>query len=660
MNAADPHAIDDTCLRAAVAALRARQVEAGSMPCDYSGPLFLPGMYVGTCYALGALPEGPDRDGFIAYLRATQSPDGGWGLGEQNPSAVFTTSLSYMALRMLGVAAEDPDLVRARAWLHARGGARTSASWGRFFLSLMRLHPWEGCDPVPPELWLLPYALPVHPGRMWCHARMVYLPMGWLYATRATLPDDPLLAALRTELYVEDWDAVDWRAARDVVAPEDAYHPRTRAYKLVRTALDGLERVMPRRLRARALAEVERQVAYEDDLSGNICIGPVNKLYNTLLWHFKEPGGERARAHLAKLPDYLWRDARGVRMNGYNSSELWDAAFAAQALLEIDAPWADDVLEGLWRFIRAQRLDDNPPDAARHYRTHSAGGWPFSNRPHGWPITDCTAEGLKTSVLLRQRRPDAAAGHLDDASHRASVRALLAWQNPDGGWASYEQQRAPRWLEAFNPSDIFGDIMVDASFVECTSAVLQALHAWRDDPLRQPDASDPDVDDALRRGAAFLRAQQRPDGGWYGNWAVCFTYGTWFGIHGLLAAGAPPEDPAIQRAADFLEGLQRPDGAWGEHIDSCRQKEPVPTADGQSVMTAWAVLALVAAGRARARSACRGVSWLREQQGSDGTWHDTAIAGVFNRTCSIHYDSYARVFPPWALAAWTRAARGTA
>ncbi len=50
----------------------------------------------------------------------------------------------------------------------------------------------------------------------------------------------------------------------------------------------------------------------------------------------------------------------------------------------------------------------------------------------------------------------------------------------------------------------------------------------------------------------------------YGSWGVCFTYGTWFGVEGLIAAGAKPNDPAIQKACQFLVSKQRADGGWGE------------------------------------------------------------------------------------------------
>lgn len=42
----------------------------------------------------------------------------------------------------------------------------------------------QGINSVPAELWLLPRWFPFHPWRMWCHSRMVYLPMSYLYSTR--------------------------------------------------------------------------------------------------------------------------------------------------------------------------------------------------------------------------------------------------------------------------------------------------------------------------------------------------------------------------------------------------------------------------------------------------------------------------------------------
>ena len=38
-----------------------------------------------------------------------------------------------------------------------------------------------------------------------------------------------------------------------------------------------------------------------------------------------------AHRHLPRLHDYLWVAEDGMKMQGYNGSQLWDTAFAVQA-----------------------------------------------------------------------------------------------------------------------------------------------------------------------------------------------------------------------------------------------------------------------------------------------------------------------------------------
>ena len=60
----------------------------------------------------------------------------------------------------------------------ANGGATHITSWGKFWLAVLGCYSWDGMNPTPPEIWLLPYASwtgigLTHPGRFWCHCRMV-------------------------------------------------------------------------------------------------------------------------------------------------------------------------------------------------------------------------------------------------------------------------------------------------------------------------------------------------------------------------------------------------------------------------------------------------------------------------------------------------------
>jgi squalene/oxidosqualene cyclase-like protein len=634
---------------AALAHLAASQDVSGSWKGDYGGPLFLLPMFIATARTVGYDLDDTTRAGMEAYLRAHQSADGGWGLHVEGASHVFTTVLSYVALRFLDAAPTDPDLVRARAFLAANGGPLGAASWGKFVLAVLGLYGWKGLHPVPPELWLLPERLPFHPSRLWCHSRMVYLPMAYLYGRRATVPFDARIAALRAELYDgSPWDGIDWRGARDTVSMSDRYVPRSLLARGAFGVLDALERFGSKALRRRAQDRVLAIIRAEDAATDFICLGPVNKLFNTLVWHFESPGGPELRRHLPRLSDYLWRAADGVKMQGYNSSELWDTAFAAQAVIATGRSEAHrDLLRSAHRFIEKNQVLADVPDRERAYRDRSRGGWPFSTRSHGWPISDCTAEGLKASLLL--------ASLVDDpvpvARLTAAADLILSMQNHDGGWATYERTRGPRWLERLNPSDCFADIMIDPSYVECTSTCVQALAAYG---ARHPGERDAAIAAAIARGRDFLLAAQRQDGSWEGSWGICFTYGTWFGAWGLRAAGLPADHPALTRAAEFLLGKQLADGGWGETAESCRTRAYVHAEAGQAVMTSWALLALASAGRARSEPVRRGIAFLAARQGADGSFPKEHIAGMFNKTCAIHYDNYLKIFPLWAMAVTRR------
>ena len=70
-----------------------------------------------------------------------------------------------------------PDLWHL-SQIGANGGATHITSWGKFWLAVLGCYSWNGMNPTPPEIWLLPYASwtgigLAHPGRFWCHCRMV-------------------------------------------------------------------------------------------------------------------------------------------------------------------------------------------------------------------------------------------------------------------------------------------------------------------------------------------------------------------------------------------------------------------------------------------------------------------------------------------------------
>ena len=199
---------------------------------------------------------------------------------------------------------------------------------------MLGVHEWEGLYPFAPEAWLIPQQLPIHPSRMWCFARQVYMSMCWLYGHRAVTVIDPLLREIRSELYPVPYDDVDWIKNRGTIAECDSRRPRSRVLKVAFAALNLYEAHPSRVLRARAMDSVLDHIDHENRNSNYVGNGPIPKFLDTLVWHFARPDGDEIASHVKRLPDYLWDAADGTRVQCYNSCETWDTAFAVQALVE--------------------------------------------------------------------------------------------------------------------------------------------------------------------------------------------------------------------------------------------------------------------------------------------------------------------------------------
>jgi cycloartenol synthase len=378
-------------------------------------------------------------------------------------------------------------------------------------------------------------------------------------------------------------------------------------------------------------------------------------------------------SHLMRVQDYLWVAEDGMKMQGYNGSQCWDTSFCAQAMY--DANLMDDfpqVTRKIWAYLeRTQILSTEVSKASpayqfesNHYRNKfyrhiSEGGWPFSTSAHGWPISDCTGEGLKATLCLLKSKA-VQAGLQDESLKKISnerlykaVNVLLAYQNEDGGWATYENNRGWGWYEQLNPSEVFGDIMIDYSYVECSMAALTAMVDFRE---VFPEHRVNDLQHSIDKGCAFLKSIQRSDGSWYGSWACCFSYGIWFGVEGLVKCGEPVDSPCILRACEFLLKHQRPNGGWGEDFTSCYDKDYAKEGmkaygdNGSGIVnTSWALLALSMAKCKDVDAIRRGVQYLIQRQLPCGDWPQEGISGVFNRSVGITYTAYRNVFPIWAM-----------
>lgn len=387
-----------------------------------------------------------------------------------------------------------------------------------------------------------------------------------------------------------------------------------------------------------------------------ISIGPVSKMMNMLIrWLEDGPESKAYQQHIDRVYDYIWMGRDGVNMQGTNGTQVWDVSFAVMAMLECGAnlrPQFQNVLQKAYSYLEVSQMVENSPKCLQYHRQFNKGGWPLTTRDHGLIVSDTTAEALKAALLLEEKCPFIkSSARISRQRIHDAVDLLLAMANPNGGFATYEILRgSDKVLELLNPSEVFGDIMVDYTYTECTSSVMQALrHFVNYDPsYRQGE-----IWDVLRNGLQYIKQNQLPDGSFEGSWGVCFTYGTWFALEAFACMGQNYDDNTatleVKKACSFLVSRQMEDGGWGEKFDSCRERRYVQSEKSLVVNTAWALLGLMAVRYPDETVLSRGVKVLRDQQTPEGDWPQESISGVFNRSCAISYTSFKNIFPIWAL-----------
>ncbi|KAG1143493.1 hypothetical protein G6F37_006695 [Rhizopus arrhizus] len=636
---------------------RRLQTEDGHWAGEYGGPMFLlPGLIITHYITRTPVPEATRVEIIRYLLNKANKEDGGWGIHTEGVSTVFGTALNYAVLRILGLGPDHPAMAKARSTLHKLGGAASIPAWGKFWLAALGVYDWKGVNPIPPELWALPKFLPVYPGNWWVHCRLVYLPMGYVYSHRIAAPLTTFTQSLREELYTQPYETINWDKQRNNVAEVDLYMPHTKIMDFLNYTLTYYESFAKRIpfLRDYSLKLTMDQIRWEDENTSYVDIGPVNKAMNWLVcYHHYGKDSFEFKEHVKRNPHYLWMGAEGMMMNGTDGSQLWDATFIAQACAEADLAkdpaYRENMIKTL-EFIDLTQIRENPKDSDQCNRQLAKGAWPFSTRRHGYTVSDCTAEAIKAAVII-QSQPEMPTLIKSERFHD-TIDVLLSMQNPSGGFGSYERNRATSLLEALNPAEVFGNIMVEYDYPECTTAALLGFRSFiKVDPVYRRE----EIEEACRKCVKYIKSVQGEDGSWYGAWAICYTYAAMFALASLASVGEYYENSdSAKRGCDFLIQHQKEDGGWGESYKSCETHVYCQHEKSQVVNTAFAVMALLDAKYPHKEPIRRGIKLIMSRQQANGEWLQEAIEGVFNKNCAISYPNYKFSFTIWALGKYAK------
>jgi squalene-hopene/tetraprenyl-beta-curcumene cyclase len=541
------------------------------------------------------------------WIRSRQLPDGAWATFYGGPGDLSTTVEAWVALRLAGDPEDAPHLQAAAEFVRAAGGLARTRVFTRFWLALFGLWSWDDVPAVPPEIVLLPGRFPLALEHWGCWARQTIVPLSLVASHR---PVRPL-----------PFDA-------------DALHAGDRVsdhglFALLDRALHLHEHSPWKPLRGLARRSAERWVRDRQEADGSWGGIQPPWVYSILALHLggaslEDPAVARA---LQGLERFTVVDAdAGTRRIEACQSPVWDTGLAMIALADAGAKPDDPSLRDGAAWLTAEEVTVRGDWARRRPRT-PPGGWSFEFDNDLYPDVDDTAE-----VVMALRR----SADPDEGTIARAVDWCLGMQCADGGWGAFDADQS-YGMPTRLPFCDFGEV-VDPPSADVTAHVVEMLAA---EGLADTDA--------VQRGVGWLLDHQEAGGSWFGRWGVNHLYGTGAAVPALVAAGVDPQSQPIRRAVAWLESVQQPDGGWGEDIRSYRDPAWIGRGTATASQTAWALLALLAAGET-GDVVDRGVAWLAATQRPDGTWDEPEFTGTgFPWDFSINYHLYRLVFPLTAL-----------
>ncbi len=591
--------------------------------------------------------------GIANRILQVQREDGTWALYKDGPADLSATIECYFALKLAGRDIDSEPLKKAREFILASGGIVRSRVFTRIHLAMFGLVPWSSCPEMPAEAIFLPNWFPIN----------IYEFSSWARATIVPLLIFMSIKPVRRlsnnfnldELFAEPHGERDYsfKTKKGLISWESFFIHFDKILKFYeKFPLKPLRNLAINRCAKWTWDHVER----------------TQDIYPALAYcalAFKALGKPNNSKEIQKPLEVLksWQqcyvtndvpaavsEERRIKLSSDTCtiihqqcciSPVWDTPWSVVALLDAGVPADAPPLLKAGRWLISKQIKDLRGDWAVKNPKGMPGGWSFEFKNDYFPDVDDTIEVLH--CLYRLALPDPE----KDEPIRRGMAWFLSMQNDDGGWGAFDKNQTCALVNRIPFSD--HGACLDPSSPDITGRALELL-AGRGMTMN---------DVPVKRAVEFILRTQEPFGGWFARWGINYIYGTWCVLTGLAELGWSPAGREVKKAVHWLKQIQNEDGGFGESPQSypvgtyIRWKESVPT------QTAWALMALVAAGEVRSEAAGRAARFLMDRINGRGTWDEGCYTGTgFPGHFYIRYHGYRHFFPLLALARYSRSLLG--
>ncbi len=621
-------------VQTAVQSLLDRQHAKGYWSFELEADCTIPAEYILMMHFMDEIDAGLQTK-LAVYIRARQNDDGGWPLYYGGDSELSCSVKAYYALKLAGDSAELPHMQHARDLILSQGGAAKSNVFTRIALAQFQQTPWRAVPFMPVELLLLPDWFPFHIYKVSYWSRTVMVPLFILYSLRAQAKN-PTGTGVQ-ELFV--------------ISPEQEkayFQTRSRlnwAILQLERSVRLFEPLIPGLVRKQAIARAKKW--FIERLNGEDGLGAIFPAMVNAYQCLAELGYERddpLRQTARKALENLLVECGDYAYCQPCVSPIWDTGLACLALQETEGvprvlgKRVDKAVRSGLDWLKQKQITDVAGDWQVKRPGLEGGGWAFQFGNDHYPDLDDTAV---VGWAMHN------AGHSPyDACVDRAANWIAGLQSRNGGFAAFDADNTHYYLNEIPFAD--HGALLDPPTADVSARCLALLGRLD----RQQDAT------VLWRCLQFIQREQEADGAWFGRWGTNYIYGTWSVLSALEQAGVDMQQDFVAKAVHWLKRTQQEDGGWGESNDSYEPERldlrgtGIPSTPCQ---TAWAMLALMAAGEAQSAAAGRAARYLIATQRDDGLWHSPEFnAPGFPRVFYLRYHGYNAYFPLWALARYRK------
>lgn len=511
----------------------------------------------------------------VRYILEQQQQDGGWNAYPGGPSVLYISVIDYLALKLTGILADDPAMLKAKDFILANGGAETANVLCKTKMACFGQVPWRSMITLNTFVMALEKQL-----YKIGYFHSVLIPFTLIYENYHVV-HPPEGHGIR-EIFIDDpFEGVNENP------------PKKGGY-----AEEVIEWILKRQ---------------EDD--GNWAGVFINTAFSMMaLQSTNNPAyDEFIDQGMQGVESFQNEDAETINQQ-FSQPPVMDTAYVLHVLLAAGMEPDDPVVQKAVDWLLSKQTTihgdwhvQNPEGVP--------GGWSFEHYNQYYPDVDCTVMVVDSFSLLDIPTQD----RLWDSMQRG-IQWAVTMQNSDGGWAAWDKDTIDPavllpWLadELWLPSDL--------SWVDITARTVLALVN-----VGYPGKyGDPTI---IKQGVEFLKRRQNTRGYWFGRWGTNYTYGTGQVLQALVAAGEDPSKPFMQRAVQWLLSVQNADGGWGESPESYLDESYAGIGESTVFQTAYVLIGLIAAGETNSEPVKTGIQYLIDQVLADGSWYDENFLGT--------------------------------